>query len=380
MDRDAAVKWLAGGIGDPPVELPKKIQTILIAGYDAGHWTEADMPSTGTQAAASSKLWRAILTDSAAEANEQVTAGNAVRFDNWLLGRLESDVDDVTSSTYVPSQRELDDLKAQGMTGLREILHLELAGFLGRSSPESGIKGGTYGCTANEMDGAKLAFKQKRDTIETVIANCRAAGSLRLLDRFYGQLSTDLTRNEDPSIRNLSTRFLQFWQAANRNLMSNTEAVLMYVEEYRTDYRGRGMPVIYDSEIGGRAMWQGAVPSSLHSHSLGGFGAKGGGGTLDASSSGGSSISAFSSASHESSQRSFMEAQAAMQARQEAMASQIMELIKGVNSLTGTVASIKSGKDKEYYKDATCNICGQKGHIAKDCPDKDKGGKKKDGD
>ena len=377
MDRDSAVKWLSGGIGDPPQVLPDKLQKVLIAGFDAGHWTEKDVPPMGVLSSSSSKLWRAILKDSAAEASATISESFGVRFENWLIAITEGDAVDVASSKHVPSQRELDDLKAQGMTGLREILHLELAGFLGRASPESGIKGGTYGCTANEMDGAKLAFKQKRETVETVIASCRTAGNLRALDRFYGQLSTDLTRNEDPSIQKLSTRVLQFWQAANRNLMSRPEAVLTYVEEFRTDYRGRGIPVIYDAEIGGRSMWAAQSesnpgPSSgLVNIPLGGVRKPLAGEGMDTASTA-SGYSSIPSSSSDSSVRAIKDAQSEMQARQEAMASQLAELIKGVNSLSSSVSSMKAAKDREYYKDATCNLCGKKGHIARDCPDQKK--------
>ena len=368
MDRAAAEAWLGGERGEPQKRLAAPIIAALVAGYDAGHWTEDDVPNMdGPVPKSTSKLWMSVLVASAAEAKVTLNDVQRQRFENWI--EISGPADgDVTSTSKSPSKRELEDLAEQSMSGTRELLHLELALFLGRASPESGIKGGSYGCTANEMEGAKLAFKQKRDTIETVITACRGESSLRKLDAFFGQLSTDLTKSEDPSIRNLSNRVLQMWQSVNRNLMSRVMAVLMYVEEYRVTYRGRGIPVIYDYEIGSRAMW---------SHASGGATLSGTGvdlseialptGRRSAASDAASSIGSGSGSSLDSAQSTVIRG---VQEKQSEMTKQMSDMMRGIQSLTEAVKSIKREDGESYYRDAKCKICGKTGHIARLCPDK----------
>ena len=249
--------------------LSKPLQEILLAGFDAGHWTDADIPSKEASYKVASKLWPSILKDSAKEASKDISESNAVRFLSWIEANF-TDMEDEATSKHIPSKRMQDDMDAQGITGARCLLHLELAHFLGRASPDSAIRGGSYGGVANEMDGAKLAIKQRRPTIENALQMSRDRASLRPLDTFYGQLSMDLSKSEDAEIKALASRVLQFWQAAQRNLMSRVGPVIQYIEDYRADYRGRGLPVIYDPEIGNRAMW-------AESTGIGGSGFIGGG-------------------------------------------------------------------------------------------------------
>ena len=248
--------------------------------------------------------------------------------------------------------------------------------FLGRASPDSAIRGGSYGGVANEMDGAKLAIKQRRPTIENALQMSRDRASLRPLDTFYGQLSMDLSKSEDAEIKALASRVLQFWQAAQRNLMSRVGPVIQYIEDYRTDYRGRGLPVIYDPEIGNRAMW-------AESTGIGGSGFIGGGTPLselggalsgardkgDAASVSGSSMSS-QALSMAGTLKEVQSAQAAQRERQDLFEKQMAELMEGVKAIQRSVGQIQS--DKNFYRDATCNICKKKGHIAKDCTEKKK--------
>ena len=172
VDKGAAIKWLGGAYGDPPLVLSKPLQEILLAGFDAGHWTDGDIPSKEASYKVASKLWPSILKDSAKEASKDISESNAVRFLSWIEANF-TDMEDEATSKHIPSKRMQDDMDAQGITGARCLLHLELAHFLGRASPDSAIRGGSYGGVANEMDGAKLAIKQRRPTIENALQMSR---------------------------------------------------------------------------------------------------------------------------------------------------------------------------------------------------------------
>ena len=119
----------------------------------------------------------------------------------WIKGLFLDGDESTAKDASKQTPRELKDLSAQGMTSRRELLHLELAMFLGRTSPDSGIELGTYAGLPNTMVDAKLAIKQKQQTINDVIEKCRAANSLRQLDTFFTELSSEMSEEEEPCIQ-----------------------------------------------------------------------------------------------------------------------------------------------------------------------------------
>ena len=89
----------------------------------------------------------------------------------------------------------------------------------------------------------------------------------------------------------------------------------------------------------------------------------------DAASISGSSVSS-QALSMAGTLKEVQSAQAAQRERQDMFEKQMAELMEGVKSIQRSVGQIQA--DKNFYRDATCNICKKKGHIAKDCPDKKK--------
>ena len=365
MDEPAAKAWLEGEYGDPPRALPETMQKNLLQGFKDGVWDESDvMDGTGT-ASDARDLWLAIAEDTYKKASTAFGKADSVRLTRWIEGHFEEgDVGDETWERYVPSTAEKKDLEAQGMSSGRELRRLESATFLGLAPNDDGIAGGVYRGLPNAMLDAKLAFKQKHDTIQSEIEKCRAAGGdLTRLERFFTMLVADLADSDDLSDQRQSARVGRFWSEAKRNLPNRPFAVLTYLEEYRAHYRGRGLPVDYDSTIGQRAWHQSESPATLGSTLPGGPGSSGGGTAM-----GSSSLSGYSQLPPSASE--------AGGSSSVAMAEQMKELMTSVRALSTTVQGLSSRVSEigahggNPDANMTCGRCGQKGHRAKNCPSK----------
>ena len=363
VDESAAVAWLGGERGSPKRGLPPKLQELLLAGFKSGHWTEDEMyDGTSGDAKQAREVWMAIAADVAAEQKKPLLSANLVRLGQWL-DALFIHAKDETS--YVPSAAEKKDLDAQDMGEGIELRRLELGMHVGRAPNTAGTDGGVYRGVPNSMAESKLAFKQNHETLDKVVARCRQEGALTLLDRFLTNLASDLSASDVPSDKIQSARVLMWWSEAKRNLSGATAAILTYVDEYRATYRGRGLPVEYDTTIGQRAMNIGmAVPFGS-----GGFEAR--------TTGGGSSTTSGS-------QLSFPSQSASELAQSAAAAEQMKEVTSALRSMQSSISSLSSKVERmEGWKsDAhiTCSKCSQVGHRAKNCPDKRKNKKAKEED
>jgi hypothetical protein len=363
--------WLGGEVGEPPKGLTDKLRKILLRGFQEGKWTLDEVPGEDeVDTKDLEELWKAILVDSAAlDGSVKLGAADEVRFRQWLRGHLDlkDGSEDGGASNVAVSEKERQDLDAQGMSDPRIMRHVDLGMLLGRVGSKEGIRNGRYRGIPNQMDDAKLAFKQRHSTIRDVLAECKRTKSTARMERFITTLAADMVESGDPEIEKQAARVLQWWQAICRNLMGRWQAILAYIEEYLDFYRGRGLPVIYDAVIGQRAMFS----EELEPQALSTLGMKtGGSSTASGSSSGQSSIAPSDSVSQLGGSRPNREVLDVVEAQALQM-KELMDSLRGVRDTVGDLSRRMSsiqGDDSQMK----CLKCGEKGHRAANCPTKRK--------
>ena len=363
---ESAAEWLGGECGGKV--LAPELQEILLKGYEDNEWTKDELPMDGTNVKDAQEIWEAALLGSAhAHGTVRVKPIYKVSLGQWIAAQCSSTEDDGTSSKP-SSKAEKDDLAAQGMKRPIELKRLELSAFLGRTVSESETAKGSYRGMPQSMEGGKLAVKFQHPTLDTRIKMCRESGTLNVLDAHYTNLAAEMTDCGEPETERQSTRVLQFWSLTQRNMMGEVEATLNYIDEFRTYYRGRGFPVLYDSEIGQRAMW--AATRKGHGKPTAN--------PLSIMSALGSSVGSGSGAS---SLVSLGSDHMSSVSQRGPGSSEIKNLSEKMESLSDivTILAEKVGQIKIKTFDVnelTCPVCGEKGHRARDCPEKLKNKKK----
>ena len=358
MSEEDAAKWLAGGHGEPPKALAKRVQELLLKGYKAGYWTEDDMmDGTNMPSSAAKDLWVGIAKDSATA--EKTTFGHAdsVRLQIWVDAHYEGADETDSWDGYVPSEAEQKDLDAQQMTSGKHLRRLELALYLFRASTDAGIADGVYRGIPNVMKDAKLAIKQQHQTFDIVLKECLKTGALARMERSMMELVDDLAKSEDSMDQKQSAKVSRWWSEAKRNMADKPRALLLYIDEYRSHYRGRGLPVDYDPTLGQRA-WHQAEGSITWKMDPGASRS-----TTESVVSGYSSLGSSAS-----------------MAQSSASDEQLKEVMAAMKGLTSTVQSLASqvGVLKDSVADDSrdskmrCSKCGELGHRAKNCPLKKK--------
>ena len=102
IDAKAAAAWLGGERGSPKRGLPKPLIDILVAGFEAGYWTEDEVvDGTSGDAKAARELWMSIAQDSADEAKKTLPKSYSVRLAQWIDALFIPEEKDEAS--YVPS-------------------------------------------------------------------------------------------------------------------------------------------------------------------------------------------------------------------------------------------------------------------------------------
>ena len=368
FDETAVASLLGGERGVPKRALDTRMAEILIEGAKASVWTMDELTSllsSKGNCKDDTELWLSYFTDSVSSAvpraaGEKERVSDRVRLKQWITSIYGTAEDGTISTPAAVTEREKSDLVAQGLSKTIELRHFELALYTGRVGSNAGVKGGEYKGRPNMMDEGKLAVKHNFPTIDTAFKACKESGNLLALDRFFATLTADLSQQDDDCFGRMATRVLQWWSEAQRNLaMVGAMAVLFYVEEYRTFYVGRGIPKLYDGEIGQRALlsampMMGAPPKVP----MGGLG--GGGG-----SSGASSISPSDSASKSGN------------TDLSPVLDQMGEMLTAVKSMQGSLGSMNGrlialeragGGSPKKDGEFACYKCGSPEHKASDCP------------
>ena len=145
----------------------------------------------------------------------------------------------------------------------------------------------------------------------------------------------------DKSSAGLAIRILSWWSKVTTNVApAGHGAVIAYVESFRDTMPGRGLPSVYDTELGQRALNRGnsLVPESVK---------------------GQDSIQALMEQMKE-----VLEGQKRTAARVDSLASAVSDLKSKVNTK-------KPGEGQQEEK--PCGNCGKLGHYARNCPDKKDG-------
>ena len=341
---EAAKEWLGGEVGSGRV-LRADLQEIMVSGFehDPQIWTMDDVKaldetSSGEWAEAKA-LWMAFLEDSAeVDASHELNKSMRVLFGQWLTKRAATTTEDGTGDVYIPSSQEKADLEAQGMTEPSQLRYFELAMHIGRLGGEKEIAGGEYGIWPSPMVGAAKAYKIGAPTLQTLLKQGYKEKSDALVAKHLQKVAKAMGASNEPFYQRLSSNVYRFWMRACENI-SDPVARLCYVEDMRYGaYVGRGLPVLYDPEVGQRAMSKAAQLAAPKIEDI---------------------------KSNEKSQ---------------AMEKSIQELSKGQESIAKSLSSIagelaklkaKGNDDKDHDN---CFKCGKPGHKAKFCPNNSKDG------
>ena len=352
-------EWLLGEkkAGSRTIVCPADVKDILLDGFKDDVWDEGDVPSESSPLTArDEKVMLEILDACAEKLTKAVGKPDRMRFVRWLAAREDEDVDDGAVQKYKPSAECKADMEKQGARSYGDLLFLDQSLYLGRPAGKGDLVDAEYGSPPSKSKGGKDAVKYKAETFATELAAAKKQNSTHQFQAFVMATSTSLSASDHPFASVASTRIMQWFMKGKRAMQAwGPLAELAYFEEYVRTWRGRGIPLLYDSEIASHAQGVGAAGGEGPSvDRREGPKQKGRQQSEDAS----SDFAAMASQMSE-----LVKAQAAM--------SQSVGTLGGqVSNLMSEVSNIKSGGGMGGggafvpFNQRTCNNCGETGHIA----------------
>ena len=239
-----------------------------------------------------------------------------------------------------------------------DLVFLDQSLFLGRPAGKGDMVDAEYGMPPSKSKGGKDAVKYGAETFATEVKAAKKQQNAQLLKTFVLQASNSLLASDHPFASKASSRIMQWFMRAEKAMSKwGDMAVVHYAEEYTRFYRGRGLPEMYDAEIASSCQGMMNGPGSS-----GGREQQAGKGRLQQDA--GSESVAISEQLAE-----LLKAQAAMVQTVTACTSQL-------SSLQSEVAKVKNsvkegggpGGAFVNLSTRTCHNCGEKGHLAADCP------------
>ena len=244
-------EWLGGECGG--IALKEAMIDCLIKGCedDVWEWPEDVDVMDEHKLEDTQRLWAAYLKESYDAAGVDLAKSKSERFLLWLKHYCNKDEDEgleASSKRYVPSAEEKADLDAQGMKKPVELLLRELDMLLGRATAEVETKGGSYGCPATIMIGAKQSVKGAVVNLDKLIETGIKGNDASRVEAHIHGLANALAKHSDPLRRATGTDLLNMWITICRRMDTPSQR-LMYLQLYRKIYAGRGIPTGYDVGI-----------------------------------------------------------------------------------------------------------------------------------
>lgn len=234
-----------------PLLCPATIQALLLQAFKDGAWTEDDTLDDECKQA-DIDLWVAVVKDSADMLKKVIQSADILRFKRWLWAHKSGDEDE--DDVYSPSKQCLEDCSNQGAPTYHDLLFLDQSVYLGRPAGKGELVGAEYATPPGRSQGGTEARKGKLNTFDAELERCIDRGSATGLDTFVLNLATLLSKHDHAFANGAAARINQWWMSLTQVMAKRRpEVKLSYIREYRTVYRGRGLPVLYDGEIFARA-------------------------------------------------------------------------------------------------------------------------------
>ena len=348
-DKEVREDWL-GGEHDG-VSLSDALQDMLEKGAAGDVWTMRDVPEEedGTLAVKKKKaMWKAIVADCAMVAKKDKLNTHWVRFEEWWDAQYppEEEEDESLGVTHKPaSEAEKRDLDAQGMKLPIELRTFELAAFLGRPVAKGETDGGEYGGPPTAMKGGGKAKKYGDVTFPVALAACRTQRSIQPVETFFDRLTRLLIDKADEQSTRDASRILRMWTTVKATL-KKPAAIVAYLEEDSQLTMGRGIPQLYDPQVGMRS-----------------FSAEWGGDSASQS---------FGSGRDSARDAEQPDALTSLNATVKELARQNQRLVGQMETMTAKMDKLKAapplGGGVQRFVKGQCFNCGSTDHRVADCP------------
>ena len=165
----------------------------------------------------------------------------------WL--ELNKELEDVVQPVGISAACEKD-LAAHGASTPKDIAKFEFAMLTGRWPSDEEAKSLVYGTPPQATAAGKAWAKAKMATIDSVLtASMTEPAHLDAFDLFVQAALENWSYSSDPFAVKASFIFNTWWVCVKRANNNDPHMTLAYVDQFRSLYAGRGIPVKHDTQI-----------------------------------------------------------------------------------------------------------------------------------
>ena len=387
---------------------PTLAKNALISGTD--HWDATDVQVGAlkkNELDGVAAMWTSVFEDISGDDDSPVVGGQLARFLLWVGAAVdeaeatdpededegedgirddpEVGEDEASTALTPPKTPKKSTRKNKKAAGVRsaevqsvlsaqraenegQIGYLNACLFLGQHTSRAECRGLGVGDLASSSELIRKSIKFGKSTgtrtLVDAIADAKDQRSLVAMDHFFDRLQASLS-----SVSDDHARFAPVALGLTSQLYSRAKsvahpefAVVHYIEDYvfRT-HRGQGIPMALDSE----ALRRAEKLSLSEALAAGGGGARRPGGAEPTASEGTQSAMAAQIAEIAVS----LERMGGVESKLEALSRRVDSRMDAMSAKVNRVASgQEDDDDKDKYM--TCGKCSEKGHRAKNCPNK----------
>ena len=371
------------------VVLTEGMQESMKAAYEAGRWSQVDVPDKDVDVDDELiGLWKVLLNEGRGDKGEEDESDESelARLSLWfkrqyrpnkdVIGRDVKGVITPTSAgatargrvggageEEVEPVKEFEEMGEEeakfvipadmrkvmmehGASRPYDLASLEYAVRTGRVPTGAEMKGYSWAGSSLNMAGYHMLSKRAPDNmIQKKLESAKNGGSIDELDSHFSRVSTQLSASKSrPYAPVASAELMRSWLAIKRALKA-PPAIAAYLIEVMGDNEGKGFPFKVDMEIAMRVRIDDKMGLSP---AVGAAGTGGGGGTAPAGD------------------------------LKTAIAAQLGEITTVVERIDSSVSSLASRLRRvESRIETKCHHCGMYGHLKADCPELNKDGKGK---